>query len=108
MSLMARAGWLVIVAVGCGGSVFTEGDGGTPTDGGKPAHDGGGGPVCPPSPATPKSACSPVNLECEYGSDPNPNCNTLMTCTTSGWVNSSTGTLCPGPGPMCPATYASV
>ena len=95
---------LVVAAAGCGG-VVSGGDGGTGNDGGTGSDGGGGG--CPASPPTVGAACSPANMQCEYGSNPNPNCNQLFGCTSSGWVNQSSGAACP-PSNLCPSSYASV
>jgi hypothetical protein len=44
-------------------------------------------------------------MQCEYGTNPNPSCDILYTCDSTGWSS---------PGPMscvvgtCPADYASV
>jgi hypothetical protein len=109
-----RADWTIAFAsavaiVACGGSVVTVGggsDSGTGTDGG--TGDSPSGPFCPAKPPGAGSSCAPVGLQCEYGTDPSPDCNTIMQCGASGWVNLTTGTVCPPPGTQCPSSYASV
>ncbi|HEY8088118.1 MAG TPA: hypothetical protein VIF09_09735 [Polyangiaceae bacterium] len=64
----------------------------------------GGGPLCPPNPPTGGTGCPQIGLRCEYGSNPNPNCNEIETCESTGWSY-------PTPGPacitgQCPASYA--
>jgi len=67
----------------------------------------GGGGGCPASLPTAGAACSPSGISCEYGDDPNPECNTIVTCQGSaGWSGPPPGSHCmPG---TCPATYADV
>ena len=80
-------------------------------------NDGGGNdapsPVCPSSPpsASIPSSCSDPGVTCEYGSDPNPYCNTVATCTSGTWsVQEPSPSGCPTPPnpTSCPATFASV
>jgi hypothetical protein len=111
MSNLAWSSVLVLSLVACGGSVFQEGDGGPgpgPGSDGSPSADGGGGPVCPANKPSSGGACSPVGIECEYGSDPNANCNTLMRCASNGWIDMTPGNICPPPGSICPPSYQSV
>jgi hypothetical protein len=107
------------LTVGCGGNFVPAGDGGPPgSDGGTDApgksetgspdsgSDTGPGGACPSSAPTESAACSPVGLECEYGSNPNPDCNQLWDCTTAGWSNDTAKTGCP-PAGDCPPSYAA-
>jgi hypothetical protein len=125
-------GWICVAALAaCGGStaaVEGDGDGGGSDDGGAGGHDGstsadggggndgGGGsdggqdsgtPTtgCPTS-APSSGACSPVGLECEYGNNANPGCNSIVNCTQSGW-QAATSENCSNQG-TCPTTYADV
>jgi hypothetical protein len=93
-----------IVLVGCGGDVFTGGDSGTDSGG----NDAGLG-SCPSSPPAAGSACVSTKggPKCEYGSNPDPNCNQTFVCTSNVWVDQTSGTIC-APQSLCPATYASV
>ncbi|MDD1750759.1 MAG: hypothetical protein LUO89_12905 [Methanothrix sp.] len=97
---------LVVVAAGCGG-VVSGSDGGPGSDGGTGSDGGGGGGGCPASQPTVGAACSTLNMQCEYGSNPNPSCNQLFECTSSGWVDQSSGGACP-PSSLCPSSYTSV
>jgi len=105
---MVRFGTLVVVVVAaCGGSIVSS-DGGAdaPVD----AADGSMCPclgACPTTPPTPGVSCSPNTLACEYGSNPDPNCNQLFECGAGKWQDRSTHTVCP-PQSDCPADYASV
>ncbi len=129
-------GWICVAALAaCGGSTAgVEGDGdgggGSTDDGGTGGHDGsttpagargsdGGGARdrggghdsrtgtsgCPTS-APSSGACSPVGLECEYGNNANPGCDSIVDCTQSGW-QAATGENCSNQG-TCPTTYADV
>ncbi|HEX8794568.1 MAG TPA: hypothetical protein VF765_26665 [Polyangiaceae bacterium] len=103
--LLATAALGVLVA--CGGStpVGTVHDAGADSGDGSSGIGGGGG--CPGSLPRPGSACSPSGISCEYGSDPNPQCDVIVTCRgSSGWSAPPPGFNCvPG---TCPASYASV
>jgi len=126
-------GWFCVAALAaCGGStVGVDGDGdsgggggeGGSTDGGGTGGDGsttadsggdGGGTHqdsgntstgCPTS-APSSGACSPVGLECEYGNNANPGCDSIVDCTQNGWQE-ATGENCSGQG-TCPTTYDAV
>jgi hypothetical protein len=46
-------------------------------------------------------------MECEYGDNPNPNCNDIETCMSNDeWSYPTPGPACPAG--TCPATYADV
>ncbi len=86
---------------GDGGPVFTGPD------------SDGGAVSCPASLPAPATSCDDFLLECEYGSDPDLDCNTQAACQPGGWVitpaqmSPSCPTSAPGAG-GCPATYAGV
>lgn len=107
-TMASRWGWFVVAlaATACGGVVSSPGDDGGTGNDGSPGSDGGGGSACPKSPPTAGAACTPVDLRCEYGTNPNPSCNQIFACTPSGWVDQTSGSACPAG--QCPATYASV
>jgi hypothetical protein len=87
-----------------GGSSSSGSGSGGSSGGSSGSSSGGGGSPCPANP--PSGACSPVGLECEYGSDPNPSCNEVLTCETGGQWSVPPPVHClPG---TCPATYADV
>jgi hypothetical protein len=72
----------------------------------------GGGPLSSSCPATPPSsggACS-VSLECEYGVDPDVDCDTVATCMSGQWqIRAAPGTPCSTAlGPDCPASYSAL
>ena len=93
-----------LLFVACGGDTFTSPDSGT--DGGS---DGSTSMGCPTSPPAPGSACVTTKggPKCEYGSNPDPNCNQMFVCVSNAWVDQSTGTLCQ-PQSLCPTTYSAV
>ncbi|HEY1959691.1 MAG TPA: hypothetical protein VGH28_28975 [Polyangiaceae bacterium] len=62
---------------------------------------------CPVSPPSQGGACSPNQLECEYGTSPEPGCNQLFECASGSWQDQTNGQICPPPSD-CPATYASI
>jgi hypothetical protein len=95
----------------CGGSTFAGNDDGGPgggedsgpgSDSGAPPD--GGGVACPSSAPGGGTPCPSVGLECEYGTNVNPSCNSVAQCTASGWMYSG-GINCPAG--MCPASYGS-
>ncbi len=92
---------------GSGGS--SSGSGGGSSSGASSGSSSGigGGGGCPASTPTAGSACSPSGISCEYGNDPNPECNVIVTCQgNAGWSAPPPGVHCmPG---TCPATYADV
>jgi hypothetical protein len=49
--------------------------------------------------------CPVLYATCEYGSDPNPSCNQLFQCQSTGWQPENGS--CPGGG-TCPASYSAV
>ncbi len=131
-SMLGKGGFVaLVIAVGCGGSTVTvDGDGGTGGDDGGSGSDGGSGndgagggdgsggsdggsgvdsgvsPACPST--APTGGSCPINgAVCEYGSDPNEACNTIVICSNGQWSFPPRGGCAP-PGGMCPATYASV
>jgi len=112
----------------CGGATSAGGadagatDEGVPApDGGVPVLDAGGQPPfgtlvadCPSVPPADGSACSHPRLDCEYGNDWDPACNTVAQCWTQGYWQvtgpSQDPKLCPTPtglGPQCPASPPS-
>jgi hypothetical protein len=94
MSIARWAAWVVVgTMAACGGVVS--------------ATDAGPGGVCPTAPPTASSACSPDGLACEYGSNPDPSCNTAFMCMGGAWVDQTSGVACP-PQSDCPATFASI
>jgi hypothetical protein len=54
------------------------------------------------------STCSPVGIECEWGTNLNPPCNTVDNCETGGWVTQPGDPTCAMTVGTCPATYALV
>jgi hypothetical protein len=105
--------------VACGGStgVGTVRDAGADDGGGSGSgsssgassgsSSGIGGGGCPASLPTAGAACAPSGVRCEYGNDPNPQCNVVVTCQGSaGWSAPPPGVHCT-PG-TCPASYADV
>ena len=110
---------LVSMLAACGGRSVGDvggGDGGSDTDAGVGSDasgggDGGGGSACPATPPFGGSACPRIGLECEWGTNADPYCNTLMQCTANGWVsrNGGGGTCAGTPDAgACAPTYASV
>jgi hypothetical protein len=94
-----------------GGSGHDSGsghDGGSGNDGGS-GFDGGSGndggtTVCPAHPPKAGDTCPIIGLECEYGTNPNPTCNVIASCSTTGWGIQSAG----GCSGTCPASYSDV
>jgi hypothetical protein len=150
MQSLLRVSWLPLLALtvvpaGCGGNVdhasqppadggpgadATPGmdgssgsDSSTAPDSGSPGHDAApGGGSCPSSPPSAGTQCASAGLQCEYGQNPNPQCNALFQCmgpdmpdcTQPGecqWAAIGDG---PGTceladaGATCPSTYAGV
>ena len=107
---MKRVASLVFLGVvACGGQAIDPlQDGGNGTDS-SPISDAGS-PNCPSALPTQGSACSKLGAWCEYGSDPNLNCNAIAQCTSSGWQISTPVPGCPTPTnpSACPATFSSV
>lgn len=103
-----------MLACGGGTSVGTAqdagGDGGSGSSSGASSGSSSGigaGGGCPAGMPTAGSACSPSGISCEYGNDPNPACDSIVTCQGSaGWSAPPPGVHCmPG---TCPASYADV
>ena len=46
-------------------------------------------------------------LKCEYGSNPEPDCNQFFFCNQGHWQDQSSGTIC-APQSDCPSSYAAV
>lgn len=92
---------------GSGGATTASG---TSTSGTSTGAGTGGAQACPPTPPAAQGQCTPVGLDCEYGSDPRPACRTHYRCMTvdgpGTWV--ATAPTCPPvPGGTCPATPAA-
>jgi hypothetical protein len=83
-------------------------DGGTPSpDGSTPIVDSGApdvlSPFCPSSPPVAGTSCSEPQSYCEYGTDPNPDCNTLWFCDEgAAWQDETTSGICAPPDAACP------
>lgn len=69
------------------------------TDAGKPR-------VCPPNPPQGGTACPIVGLSCEYGNNPNPACNDIVSCQANGWSFPTPGPACPSG--TCPGSFGAV
>jgi hypothetical protein len=100
---------LLILVVGCGGSVSPiTGDSGT--DGEGPDGSPGPGPNCPSGIPTVGAACSKEGIACEYGTDVRWTCNTVMECSGGVWgmvPQSDQG--CPThSAPECPASLGDL
>ncbi len=108
MGRMKAASLLVSLSfvLACGGSVVSVDDSGADSG---PGNDGGASSKCPSSPPQSGTACVSVKggPTCEYGSNPDPNCNQTFVCTQNVWVNQTSGTACP-PQSQCPGSYTSV
>ena len=112
----------LVCVVGCGighsqslddgGASQNDGGGGGGGDSGGGVSDAGLVPACPKIAPADGTACSKPGLECEYGSDPNIECNTVARCQGSYWSTAaSRGGECPTPPPgskSCASTYAQV
>jgi hypothetical protein len=86
----------------------TSGASGAAGSNGSITGTGGGGNVtgalsagCPTTPPQVGAACSGA-LECEYGDDWNPYCNTALSCAQGTWGANSLGAVCPAPLPSLP------
>jgi hypothetical protein len=84
---------------GSGGSGSGGSSGGGSSSG---VADGGPGPLCPTSPPAIGAPCPRQGLQCEYGTDPNPNCDEMAECGNGTWSFSSTEAC---PSGTCPGTY---
>ncbi len=89
-----------------GAGSSSGGAGGSSSGGAGSSSSGGGTSPCPSSAPAAGASCPSVALECEFGSDPNPECNVIARCTASGWSSTPPGGTC-GTG-TCPASYADV
>jgi hypothetical protein len=99
-----------------GGSSSSSGGGSGSSSGGSGGSSSGGGSgsssggccleECPQTPPTGGTSCPKVGLQCEYGDNPNPDCNDIESCTPTGWSYPTPGPACPAG--TCPATYADV
>jgi hypothetical protein len=73
--------------------------------------NGGAGTVCPPSLPNASNMCSQDGLVCEYGADPQVECNTLVACSGGVWVTAqapeTVGCDIENP-PSCAPTYGDV
>ena len=108
---------LSVFALACGGSLQSDdvllGDGGTNNDGttGDSAKDAPPPPPngCPTSPPAGGASCSSAQdqLRCEYGNNPDPDCNQMFFCNQGTWQDESSGTICP-PQSDCPAAYSDI
>ncbi len=95
---------------GSGGSGGSAGAGGSGGSGGSPSD--AGSPGCPTTAPAAGSTCdvSPGH-DCEYGSSPNPNCNSVFACDrkdtpTGVWVEVPRSGTCPPSTGTCPASYS--
>jgi hypothetical protein len=72
--------------------------------------DSGPPSACPSQLPASGRPCAPNGLACEYGMSPVQSCNSVANCSASVWqIQSPNGSNCAsGPGPMCPASFASV
>lgn len=109
----------IAVVLACGGGSTVRdltlpdgGDGGF-TDGG-PGKDaaGGGSASCPAAVPASGAACIATGARCEYGGDPDPQCNVLRECSATGaWTARSEGPSCPTPpassDARCPRSYGA-
>jgi hypothetical protein len=101
-------------AAACGQTVGEPVTGPGDAGGGGDTGGGDGGglvPGCTVSAPSSGGACSPQGLECEYGTDPNLECETIARCDAAGWSitpPASSGCPTPAPGASCPASYSVV
>lgn len=99
----------VAAAFACGGAI-DPGDGDAAHLDGSPAHDASK-PNCPNAIPAPGGQCAPYGTTCEYGDDPNLQCNTIASCSSVGsWqVNEPSGE-CPTPpnASGCPSSFGDV
>jgi hypothetical protein len=95
-----------------GGGGSGSSGGGSSSGGGNGSSSGGGGASCPSTAPANFSTCS-GSLSCEYGSDPNIQCDALAVCENGHWATTSPpkNSLCPTSAPGqngCPSSYAAV
>jgi hypothetical protein len=55
-----------------------------------PLYDVAGDPSCPLALPVAGQACASSGLDCEYGSDPELDCDTLMRCSNGAWMTAQT------------------
>jgi hypothetical protein len=95
-----------------GGSGGGSSGGTSSSGGGNGSSSGGGSASCPSTAPANFSACSGT-LTCEYGTDPNIQCDTLAVCENGRWTTTSppANPLCPTSAPGangCPSSYTAV
>jgi len=93
-----------------GGS--SSGGGSSSSGSGSGSSSGGGSGGCPTSAPASGGACTGT-LSCEYGGDPDVECDTLAVCVNGAWsvTDSPTDGLCPTSPPGkngCPGSYSDV
>ena len=103
----------ILLAAGCGGSLASGPDSGADDaavkadsgDSGMPIPDAGLTLSCPTTVPVDGAVCGNANLQCEYGAQPRPMCNTVATCTNHMWsVAQADLNACAGFGSkVCPA-----
>jgi hypothetical protein len=75
------------------------------------SSSGGESPGCPSSPPASNTPCT-IPLSCEYGDDPDPQCNTLASCENDSWTTSPPiEASCPTSPPGtrgCPVSFSQV
>jgi hypothetical protein len=112
------AACLLPLLAACGGTITggpgndsgTGSDGGTGSDSGTGSDTGTGTDgqpppaSCPTDPPTAGASCTDNGLECEYGTNPNVECNKTFTCAGSLWTSPSSTPPCP-PADDCPPAY---
>ena len=96
-----------------GSSGGGSGSGGGSSGGSSSGSSSGGGSPCPASPPKTGTACTDPSLSCEYGSDPNLDCDTLSVCLSGAWSTTpgATGGECPTSPPGvngCPGSFGAV
>jgi hypothetical protein len=114
--LCRGAAVLAVLVVACGGQSQNPPDGGTGSgsgggSGSSGSSSGGASAGCPPSPPTAHASCT-TSSSCEYGGDPDPDCNALWICANNDWTTVvSSEASCPTAPPGtrgCPISYAQV
>jgi hypothetical protein len=115
---LLACGGTAVGALGDAGAGSSSGGGssGSSSGGGSGGSSSGGGLVagCPAQVGPGNGHCSPVDLQCEYGSDPDLACDTVEICGSNGVFSASptnTTAACPTSSPGangCPSTYSGV
>jgi hypothetical protein len=100
----ARAALAFVTLAACGGRVLES----EAADAGVP--DARPGESCPVSLPSPRGACAPAGLVCEYGNDLNPRCNPRAVCVKGVWqvarpAESTCPTAVPPSDPGCPPAF---